>query len=161
MKIHFSLIFVLSFLWILNLQADDEVQETADNDNVAINKCLSNWDNPPFKKGTAKYKTFGGSVHVFGVGGQITDDEKTDSPKLILVKPDVNVLGKSTIRLMNPQGWYCLKPTVSVLAKTRIEMSCKAHVISTSSGTNVLGASDEEQGIVVLGSLRIKKIGCD
>ena len=152
----------LVVIFVLSLSAKSFAkEEAADGDVEAIRKCLSNWDHPPFKKSEPNFKTFGGNVNVFGIGGEVADTEKTDKPKLILVKPNVNVLGKATLKLMNPQGWYCLKPTISVLAKTQIESHCKAHVTSTTKGSNIMGAQDKEQGVVVLGSLRIKQIGCE
>lgn len=133
----------------------------ANEDSEALNACISAWRTSPFKKGTDDYKTIGAKVNVLGIGGGVTDDVETKTPELVLIKPNVNVLGKTVFRLMNPNGWYCFKPTVAVLAKTQIEAHCKAHIASTSGGANVLGAKDKEQGVTVLGTLRIKTVGCE
>ena len=134
----------------------------SEGDREAINTCLDKWKTHPFKKGDAlDFQIFSPSVKVIGLGGrELTDDAKTAEPKLMLIKPTVNVMAKSTFKLMNPNGWYCFKETVSVLGKLQIEVACDAHIETTSdSKVGVLGAVEQE-GVAVLGSIRVKKIGC-
>lgn len=132
-----------------------------DGDQQAVNRCISQWKDSPFKKGEKDYKTIGTKVTVFGVGGKVEDEEKTEKPSLVLIKPSVNVLGKAKFKLHNPNGWYCFKPTTSVLGKMELEAHCKAHLATTSEGANVLGANDRERGVTVLGTIRVKTIGCE
>ncbi|MBX2994218.1 MAG: hypothetical protein KF681_05340 [Bdellovibrionaceae bacterium] len=127
-----------------------------------LDECIAAWKDAPFKKGHAADKTISPGVKVFGIGKSNTDDnDSTSSPKLVLVRPAVNVLGKSTIRLMNPNGWYCFKSNVSVLGKISLEVHCKAHFASAVEGAEVLAADDTQNGVTVLGSLRVTRVGCN
>jgi len=126
----------------------------------SIRKCISAWGNSPFPSSTAPHRVLKPGVKVFGIGNTIEDQTATANPQLILVKPGVNVLGKTVYRLMNPNGWYCFKSNVSVLGKLEIEAHCKAHIATAADGANVLGADDSQSGVAVLGSIRVKRVGC-
>jgi hypothetical protein len=140
-----------SFCW-----AGSEYQKT-------IDQCIGAWGTgSPFKKGTEPQRIITPGVKVFGIGKDNTGDDKvTAEPQLILVRPAVNVLGKSTIALDNPNGWYCFKANVSVLGKISIEAHCKSHIATAGDeGTSVMAANDSDGGVAVLGSLRITKKHC-
>jgi hypothetical protein len=125
----------------------------------AIQKCLNAWGKTPFKK-DSPYQILATKVNVFGVGGDTVDNKKTKKPQLILIKPSVNVLGKATFNLLNPNGWYCLKSSVTVLGKTKVNIDCNAKMASGSDGVNVLGKRDKEQGVVVLGQMKVNQLNC-
>jgi hypothetical protein len=97
-------------------------------------------------------------VGVFGIGGDIKDDKATDRPELVYIRPAVSVMSKSDIDLMNPNGWYCLEKTVSVMAKIQIRLHCDAHLASTEEGVSVMGGGD--RGVNVMGATRVEKVGC-
>jgi hypothetical protein len=127
----------------------------------ATDACLDGWKNAPFKHGAQPHEVIKPSVKVFGIGKKDYEDGPTQKPRLILIKPNVNVLGTTTFRLMNPNGWYCFKANVSVLGKISIIASCKAHIATSSdNGVNVLGADESDQGVTVHGTLRISRVGC-
>ena len=102
------------------------------------------------------------SVKVFGIGSNPIDDDITDKPALILVSPSVNVMGGSTIQLLNPQGWYCLRTNVNVMGGLKIKANCKAHLASATDGATVLGKSDKDEnhGVTVLGATHVELVGC-
>lgn len=127
-----------------------------------VRQCLSHWKKTPFSSKNLKYKTISTSVSVFGSGSDIIDDKATKSPKLVFIKPSVNVLGGKLIRLKNPNGWYCLKSNTNVLGKATIELHCKAKLAIASTGATVLAGDDGKQkGTTVLGKTKIKRVGCD
>jgi hypothetical protein len=79
----------------------------------------------------------------------------------VLVRPAVNVMGKSTIRLSNPKGWYCFVSNVTVAGKIEIELPCDAHIASAKEdGTAVGAADDSNKGVTVFGALRLTRYGC-
>ncbi len=84
-----------------------------------IRNCLNHWQEHPFKSGTPKFRTLTTRVKVMGIGDETVDSVKTDQPDLVLIKPNVTVMSKSTLRLLNPNGWYCMKGKVAVLGKKR------------------------------------------
>ncbi len=133
----------------------------ADSD-TEVKACLSNWKKTPFNIQNPNYRTISASVNVFGVGKDIEDSKKTESPELVYIKPSVNVLGKNTMKLLNPNGWYCLKSNTNVLGKATIELHCNAHLTMSNSGATVLGSNDSESGAstTVLGKTKIKRVGC-
>lgn len=139
------------------------VEAHASSDREAVAACLSNWGKHPFGKDLAevKFRTISPGVKILGIGGSnLNDSAVTSSPELVLVKPSVNVLSKSTFKLLNPQGWYCLKGTTAVLGSAHFEIHCKANMASVDDNkTGVLGAADSD-GVAVLGSIRVKKIDC-
>ena len=132
------------------------------SDQAALNQCIAAWGSKsPFAKGTPPAKVFSTGVKVFGIGNAALDDQVTDKPTLILVHPAVNVLGKSTIRLENPNGWYCFRSNVTVMGKIAIEAHCDAHIESARDEGTTVGAVDESnKGVSVFGVLRIARFGC-
>jgi hypothetical protein len=134
------------------------------NDQAALDGCINSWGkNSPFKKGTPANSVIAPSVKVFGVGGSgQVNDQATDKPALVLVRPAVNVMGKSRIRLENPKGWYCFRSNVNVAGSMEIEAPCNAHIASAKEDGTSVGAVDEtNKGVSVFGALRITRYGCD
>ena len=135
----------------------------AAGDQPVLDACISSWGKKsPFRKGTPADGTIGTGVKVFGIGsGQSGNDAPTDKPALYLVRPAVNVAGKSTIRLSNPKGWYCFRSNVTVAGALRIEAHCKAHIASAKEDGTSVGAVDESnQGVAVFGALRVSRFDC-
>ena len=112
----------------------------------SIAACLKAWGDHPFGK-APQFKTLETSVKVFGIGKQAADTEPTSSPSLVLINPSFNVMGGSTIELLNPNGWYCLRTTVSIMGRVSIRAHCKAHLASTSAGSTVLGNNSQNRNI--------------
>lgn len=132
-------------------------------DQRVIDQCIAEWGKAsPFKKGAVPGKVISPGVKVFGIGKNNNgDDTVTDKPSLILVRPAVNVLGKSTIRLANPNGWYCFKSNVTVAGKIAIEAHCNARVASArEDGTRVMATDESKGGVAVMGALRVTRFGC-
>ena len=126
----------------------------------SIAACLKAWGSNPFGK-NPQYKTLQTAVKVFGVGKNTSDTERTSSPALILVNPGVNVMGGSTIELLNPNGWYCLRTTVNVMGGVNIRAHCKAHLASSSDGATVMGNNSENKGVTVMGSTNVERVDCN
>ena len=132
-------------------------------DQPVLDACISSWGaKAPFKKGTPADAVIGTGVKVFGLGsGQSGDDSPSEKPALILVRPAVNVAGKSVIRLNNPKGWYCFRSNVTVAGTLHIDAHCKAQIASAKEDGTAVGAVDESaKGVAVFGSLRINRFGC-
>lgn len=133
------------------------------DDQATLDNCIASWGaSSPFRKGTPANSVLATGVKVFGLGqGTSGDDPVTQKPALILVRPAVNVMGKNTIRLANPNGWYCFRSNVTVAGKIEIEAQCTARIASArESGTSV-GATDESnKGVAVFGALRVTRFGC-
>ena len=133
------------------------------NDQKTLDACIASWGKKsPFKPGTPAAKVIAPGVKVFGAGGGGgTYDDPTDKPNLVLVRASVNVMGKSTIKLNNPKGWYCFRSNVNVAGKTEIEAPCSAQLASAKEdGTSVGGADESSKGVVVFGSIRVTRVGC-
>lgn len=129
----------------------------------AIAACLKTWGKHPFGS-IPNYKTLSTSVKVFGIGSNTEDTESTHSPVLVLVNPGVNVMGGSTIALLNPNGWYCLKSNVNVMGGLTIKTHCKAHLASSSedgAGTTVMGNNENKKSVTVMGSTMVELVGCN
>ncbi len=126
-----------------------------------VKKCLAAWgSNSPFKKTSKlKFRVIEADVKLFGLGSDVYDKASTSYPQLILVASAVNVMGKSTIHLLNPNGWYCLEGKVTVMGKTTINLACKASLATTNDSTTVLGASrgSGNSGTTVMGKTVIKR----
>ena len=127
----------------------------------SIAACLKAWGDHPFGK-NPKFRTLDTSVKVFGIGNNIGDTRPTSSPSLVLINPIVNVLGVSSVDLMNPYGWYCLRTTVSILGWVGIRAHCNAQLAATSDGAAARGNKAENRGIkdlnvTVMGSVSIER----
>lgn len=127
-----------------------------------VRDCLNHWKTHPFNSKKLDYKTISSSVSVFGAGSDIVDDQKTKTPSLVLIKPSVNVLGGKTIKLTNPNGWYCLKSNTNVLGKATIDLHCNAKLAMANTGATVLGSEKgaQQKGTTVLGKTKINRVGC-
>jgi hypothetical protein len=133
------------------------------NDQAALDGCIASWGkSSPFKKGTPADATLASGVKVFGIGkGQSGNDAPTSRPALVMVRPAVNVAGKTTIRLSNPKGWYCFRSNVTVAGSMNIEAPCDAHLASAKEDGTTVGAVDESnKGVAVFGALRVTRFDC-
>ena len=123
--------------------------------------CLKAWGNHPFGK-NPQFKVLGTSVTVFGIGNSTGDTVPTSSPSLVLINPIFNVMGGTTIDLLNPSGWYCIRTTLSLIGNARIRVHCKAQRAATSDGNTVLGNNGENReiknlGATVVGTVNIER----
>lgn len=132
-------------------------------DQPILDACIAHWGkDSPFRKGTPADSAIGTGVKVFGIGaGQSGSDPQTTRPALVYVKPAVNVAGGSTIRLNNPNGWYCFRSNVTVAGALNIEAPCNARIASAREDGTTVGAKNESgQGTAVFGVLRVTRFGC-
>jgi hypothetical protein len=137
---------------------------SAEEVDSSIAACLKTWGNHPFGE-NPQFKTLGTSVRVFGIGTQTADIAPTSSPSLVLIDPIFNMMGGSTIDLLNPNGWYCLETTVSLMGRVHIRAHCKAQLAATSNGRTALGNDIENRGIrnlvvTMMGSVSVER-PCD
>ena len=134
------------------------------DDQAALDECIASWGKAsPFHKGTRADGVIATGVKVFGIGqGSSGNDPVTTKPRLVLVRPAVNVMGRSTIRLQNPHGWYCFRSNVTVMGKMTIEAQCDAHIATgrEEGGTSVGAADESNKGVAVFGALRVNRFGC-
>jgi len=134
---------------------------SAEEIDSSIAACLKAWGDHPFGK-NPKFKTLETSVKVFGIGKSAGDTAPTSAPSLVLINPIFNVMGGSTIDLLNPNGWYCLRTTVSIVGGVSIRAHCKAQLAATSDGNAIRGNNGENRGIkdlnvTVMGSVAIER----
>lgn len=127
----------------------------------SIAACLKAWGEHPFGE-TPQFKTYATSVKIFGIGTETGDTEPTNSPSLVLINPSFNIMGGSTVELLNPNGWYCLRTTVSIMGRVNIRAHCKARLAATSGGATVLGNLGENRKIkditvTVMSSIAIER----
>ena len=127
----------------------------------SIAACLKAWPDHPFGK-APQFKTLATSLKVFGIGSETGDTETTGSPSLVLINPNFNLMGGSSIDLMNPNGWYCLRTTVSVMGRVSVRAHCKAHLAATSAGSTVLGNNSENRNfkdltVTSMGSVSVER----
>lgn len=126
----------------------------------SVRACLATWPDHPFDTQNLSYRTVSGRVKIFGIGGDINESVPTEKPELVLILPNVSVMTKATMTLMNPNGWYCLRSKVNVMASSDIYLHCKAHLASSKGGTTVLGGGDDK-GVTVMGKATIYRQGCE
>ena len=134
---------------------------SAEEIDSSIAACLKAWGDHPFGK-NPQFKTLDTSVKMFGVGKSSGDTERTSAPSLVLINPIVNVMGGSTVELMNPNGWYCMRTTISIAGGVSIRAHCKAQLAATSDGKTMLGNKTENRAIkdlnvTVMGSVDIER----
>jgi hypothetical protein len=133
--------------------------QSTDRDLPGVRRCLAAWKDHPFDAQSPKFRVIEPKVGVFGIGGDIKDDVATPAPELVYIRPAVSVMSKSDIDLLNPNGWYCIEKSVSVMAKIAIRLQCKAHLATTEEGVSVMGGGD--RGVIVMGATRVEKVGCE
>jgi len=127
----------------------------------SIAACLKAWGDQPFGK-MPQFKTLGTSVKVFGIGTDIRDTESTGAPSLVLINPSVNLMGGSTMELLNPNGWYCLRTMISIMGTVNVRAHCKAQLAVTSAGTTAVGNNTENRNfkdlaVTSIGSVAVER----
>ena len=130
----------------------------------SIAACLKAWGDHPFGK-APQFKTLDGTLTAFGIGRKAGDREPTSVPSLVLIEPSFNVMGGSTIDLLNPNGWYCMRTTLSIMGTLSIRAHCKAHLAATSAGSTAVGNNTENRNIkdlavTSIGSVEVER-PCD
>ena len=133
------------------------------DDQKVLDACIASWGkSTPFKKGKPADSVVATGVKVFGLGSSRgSNDAPTDRPALVLVRPAVNVAGSTTIRLSNPNGWYCFRSNVTVAGALHIQAHCNAQIASARDDGTSVGAVDESnKGVAVFGALRVTRFGC-
>jgi hypothetical protein len=148
---------LLAFCLALSVPMVVSAQEV----DSSIAACLKAWGDHPFGK-SPQFKTLDTSLKVFGIGNKTGDTEPTSSPSLVLINPIFNAMGVSTIELLNPNGWYCLRTTVSVMGGVSIRAHCKAQLAATSDGKTVRGNNTgnraiKDQGVTVMGTVSVER----
>lgn len=132
-------------------------------DDQAINNCLKKWGDHPFSEEQVRnYRKINASVQVLGIGNPIVDEQVTNGPALILIGAAVNVLSPSArYRLMNPNGWYCLKVDVNVLSRANIDLHCKASIMDSKVNVAVFSNADAAGGVgvSVLSNVKLNRTG--
>jgi hypothetical protein len=123
----------------------------AEEVDSSVDSCLKAWGKHPFGK-NPQYKTLSTSVKVFGIGRDTADTEPTNGPALVLVNPSVNVAGGSEVQVLNPNGWYCFRTTVSVMGGLTIKAHCKSHLATTSGDVLAVGNASDDKDVAVMGS---------
>jgi hypothetical protein len=111
-----------------------------------IPACLKAWRDHPFGE-APQFKSLEGSLTVFGVGRKTGDTEPTSTPSLVLIEPSFNAMGGSTIELLNPNGWYCMRTMLSIMGTLSIRAHCKARLAATSAGSTAVGNNTENRNI--------------
>lgn len=114
-----------------------------DGDSASIERCLKQWPGHPFVAGgvySVRKISFAFSLGGLTLGG---NDGPTPAPKLVLLDNSVNVGlpglgGVSTYNFLNPNGYYCVKSQVNVLASVNINLHCQARMASSESQFSVL-----------------------
>jgi hypothetical protein len=132
----------------------------ADADEGYLHLCLKAWGQHPFKDAT-RYRKYSSVVNVFGIGQNTDDLAPTREPELVLIDSALNVMGGTTIRLMNPNGWYCFRSNTNVMGKVTIRAHCKAHIASAEDGLTFLGEDQHNKSTTVMGLTHIDLLGCD
>lgn len=149
---------LLACLAILTL-GSFQSQVLAETYDGAISNCLKAWGEHPFGS-KPKYRVLSSSVKVFGIGQSTDDTAVTKGPDLVLIDTGVNVMGGSTVQLLNPNGWYCFNANVNVMGSLTIQAHCKAHLAAASNGMTVMGGDPSNKSVTVLGGTRVETVGC-
>lgn len=126
----------------------------------SLSNCLRAWGKHPFGS-VPPYRTLGTSLNIFGVGPDLKDAYPSETADLVLVRPSINIMGGTTVELLNPNGWYCLLGNVNVMGKLTIKTDCRAHLAFAGEGLSVLGAGSPNHAVTVMGSTRIERSTCD
>jgi hypothetical protein len=153
-----SLFVILSFV-ALTLTTAPQAHADDSESSDAMTTCLKAWKTHIFGE-KPKYKTMATSVKVFGLGSTPKDSEVTAKPRLVMVNPAVNVMGGTVYELLNPNGWYCFKANVNVMGGLVIKTCPTSHIASATEGTTIMGNSDTQKGVTVMGATKVEFVSC-
>ncbi|GDX78272.1 hypothetical protein LBMAG42_00830 [Deltaproteobacteria bacterium] len=122
-----------------------------------VQACLAAWGAHPFGTAEAqRYRTVASSVRVMGFGSdEIVDDVATSYPQIVVIRPNVSVMTRTTWSLLNPNGWYCFDTSVTVAAKGVVNLGCGARLADSHGSVEVLGGTERRGGVQVLGKVEV------
>jgi len=149
---------LISLLTVLFLSSFPEMT-LAETYDGAVSNCLKAWGEHPFGS-KPRYRVLSSSVKVFGIGQSTDDTAVTKGPDLVLIDTGVNVLGGSTLQLLNPNGLYCFNSNVNVMGSLTIKAHCKAHLAAASNGMTVMWGDPSNKSVTVLGVTSVESVGC-
>ena len=144
-------------LLALGLALSLPVTPSAREVDNSITSCLKAWGEHPFGK-SPQFKTMGPTLKVLGLGSEPDDLKATGSPSLVLIEPSFNLFGVSTIDLMNPNGWYCLRTPVSIVGRLHIRAHCKARLASNSDGITLVANHGPNRSLKDLAVVTVSSI---
>lgn len=158
--------------WITTVLAGDNLDKAAYEmrfslmdsshpDYRQVEACLRSWGSHPFATPESqRFRVVDASVRVMGFGStEVVDDVATNYPQMVVIRPNVSVLTRTTWKLHNPNGWYCFDTSVAVLAKGEIELTCGAHLADGHRAVELLGNTDKG-GVSVLGDVEVHREKC-
>lgn len=127
--------------------------------DASIQGCLAAWGQHPFGA-HPKYRVLASSVKIFGIGQSTDDTAITKGPDLVLIDTGVNVMGGSTLQLLNPNGWYCFASNVNVMGSLTLKAHCKAHLATATNGMTFMGGDPSNKSVTVFGATNVEPVGC-
>lgn len=154
-----SALLMLALIAGISVSARAVAAQSAQEQSDAVDNCLKAWGKNPFGE-HPKFRTLPVSVKVFGVGSPTIDSVSTSAPELVLIKAGVNVMGGSTVELLNPNGWYCFVTNVNVMGKMKIKAHCTAHLAQSHDGVTVMGGDTNNKSVTVMGKTEVQLVGC-
>ena len=112
-----------------------------------LGNCLQQWgpENTPFDEGAVRQYL---SLNFNGDDVSYKDIFMTDEPKLTFLEITADEVDDINLRLMNPNGWYCLNVAVTTMDDLTIKVHCEAKILQS-----ILESSDADD-------VRFKQI-CD
>lgn len=146
---------LLLFALLLSLSAPAFSTET----EGLLMSCLKHWGNAPFNP-KSPFTLLASTVKVFGIGQDVEDLLPTPQPKLYLVDAGPNIMGSSTIRLLNPNGYYCFKNNVNVMGGMTIQAHCHSHLAAAGEGVTFGGKDATAKSVTVFGATHLDLVGC-
>ncbi len=98
----------------------------------AAKACVRQWDNSPFSEAEAE-KAF--NLFPMRVGEEqrlvFNDNIKSDTPRLVVLHIEGDASEKSTMNLLDPNGWYCVNVIAVKVRDMLINLDCKANFTAT------------------------------
>jgi hypothetical protein len=137
-----------------------EPKDYPPGDDGDIARCLAKLGDHPFGK-DPEYRKIAASVQILGSGDAVVDRAKTAEPELVLITAAIAVLGKASYQLLNPNGWYCMKVDVNVMADTTVRLACGAHLADSKVNVGVLSDAEPiaKVDVNVMSSVKVAHVG--
>ena len=128
----------------------------SERQQAAIHRCLAVFGEHPFGE-EPRFRVLATSVRVMGFGSPEVVDGPTEADELVFIEPSISVMTKTTYKLNNPNGWYCFNTNVGVMSRLIFDAHCGANLADSRSGALVLGGSDTNGGVAVLGNIEVRR----
>jgi len=106
-------------------------------DEHNLKSCENAWGKDAPVRTKENVRVIRSTISVGSLGTEISDSEKTEKPKFVLIYSSITVGGAPEWNLLNPNGYYCIVSSINVGTVLTVNLDKSAHLADAKSSIDV------------------------